>query len=647
MKEHKIEGDYRQWVSDALRKSTIFAAVDQAGVEKLIGFARLKEFEPGEVVMREGDASESFFLLLMGEVSVYITDGNTGEGVELTRLKPGDLVGETGLLLSQTRTASVISSKKAYLIEFDRTGFDFMVERLPTFGRRLSQALATRLVQVERRMPMPEIPRERLAVPPKELVSLLPETLILEQRVLPLFEEGGFVTVGFVDKPTRELLAEVRQSLAGRRVRSVRIAARDHDDLLKNLGIKKAEAAAAGPAQLPPGMVMVPQAMLTQMQAAPATAGPRKRERLQTSVVANVDQLNRLEPVLRQMIDVGASDLHLSAGQRPRWRIDGEMIPVPDFPTPAESEVLQYLGGLLPQRAKDEFEDHSDCDFAFALEGVARFRVNMFRDEAGVSAVFRLVPMNIPSMSSLGLPRGAQRLTDLNQGLILVCGPTGSGKSTTLGAMLDHINNTRRSHIITIEDPIEFYHESKVSMVTQREVGKNTSGFQRALRAALREDPDIVLVGELRDLETMSLAMETAQTGHLVLSTLHTTTAIGTIDRIIDMFPVEQHGQIRSTLADILKGIVNQVLCRKIGGGRVAAFETLIASSAVGNCIRTGKNVQIETIMTTNKAQGNCTMNEDLENLVRNGAVSAQEALQRTPDRVELSKRLGIPLGNQ
>jgi twitching motility protein PilT len=208
--------------------------------------------------------------------------------------------------------------------------------------------------------------------------------------------------------------------------------------------------------------------------------------------------------------------------------------------------------------------------------------------------------------------------------------------------MIHHINQTRKSHIITVEDPIEFHHESRVAKVTQREVGKNTSGFQRALRSALREDPDIVLVGELRDLQTMSLALETAQTGHLVFSTLHTSTAIGTIDRIIDMFPVEQHNQVRSSLADVLKGVINQNLCRRVTGGRVAAFETLLASSAVANCIRSAKTTNIATIMTTNKANGNKTMNEDLEALVRARTIDVNEALNRSPDRPELRQRLGM-----
>jgi twitching motility protein PilT len=230
----------------------------------------------------------------------------------------------------------------------------------------------------------------------------------------------------------------------------------------------------------------------------------------------------------------------------------------------------------------------------------------------------------------------------LHQGLVLVCGPTGSGKSTTLAAMIDHINTHRPVHIITLEDPIEYAHKSKTAKVTQREVGKSTTSFTRGLRASLREDPDIVLVGELRDRETLELAFQTAQTGHLVFGTLHTSTAIGTIDRMIDMFPVEQHNQIRSVLADTLKGVINQHLCKRIGGGRVAAYELLMGGSAVSNCIRQAKSVQIATIMTTNRSEGHRHLNDELYDLVRKRQIEPLEALKHTDDRKDMKVRLGI-----
>jgi len=631
MKEHAIDGDYRQWVTNTLRQSPFFAGADAALLDKVLGHGRLVECDAQDALIKQGEVADAFYIMIMGEASIFVNERLTGEAIETARVRPVECVGEMSLVLNQRRVASVVAVKPSYLVRFPPQVFAYMFENVPGFAKEVTQNLARRLNEQTSNAPMPEISRDQLKVPDAALVDRFPAALLTRERVLPLAEHEGFIFVGYVDRPSREVLNEVRSHFAGTPVRSYRIAARDYDDFCEALG-RQPVGGGGRPSKSANADPEDPAALRAR----------RKRSTLQTSVVASVGDLSRLEPLLRRMIDARASDLHMSAGQPVRWRIDGDMVSVPETSPPSATEVYKILSGLLPERARDEFDLHHDCDFAFALEGTARFRVNMFRDEAGVGAVFRLVPMVIPSMDEVGLPKGAQNLTNLAQGLILVCGPTGSGKSTTLGAMVDAINKGRRSHIVTIEDPIEFHHPSQTSMVTQREVGKNTSSFQRALRSALREDPDIVLVGELRDLETMALAMETAQTGHLVLSTLHTSTAIGTIDRIIDMFPVEQHTQVRSTLAEVLKGVINQNLCRKIGGGRVASFETLIVSSAVANCIRAGKNTQIATIMTTNRAAGNCTMNEDLESLVRSSTITPSEAILRSPDRKDMRQRLNM-----
>lgn len=647
MKQHNLDGEYRQLVVNLLRQSPLFSVLEPQSIDKVVGFARLLEFEANDVLMHEGAQAESFLMILMGEAAVFVNDAATAESVEVARLRTGEIIGETALLMDEPRTASVVATKATYVVEFDRTAFEYMLDRLPGFSRRLSQSLASRLTQLSRRLPMPEVPREMLGIPERNLVELLPTEMIQSDRVIVLDRNETWVTVAYVDRPTPELLERVRSFLTGLRIQSVRVAARDFDDILDGLGIARRSAVAPAPSATAGASPAAPGATEGSTVArveSSTTSIPalKKRARSQTSVVATVGEINKLEPLLRKMVEVGASDLHLSAGQTPRWRIDGDLMPIPQVGIPEEEEVFDIMRRLLNDRALEEFVEFYDCDFAFKLEDIARFRVNMFRDERGVGAVFRTVPMQIPTMDQVGLPKGAQRLTELNQGLILICGPTGQGKSTTLAAMVDHINSTRKAHIVTIEDPVEFIHNSKLSMVNQREVGKNTSSFSRALRSALREDPDIVLVGELRDLETMELAMETAQTGHLVFSTLHTNSAISTIDRVIDIFPMEQQNQVRATLADVLRGVVNQTLCRRIGGGRVAAFETLICNSAVANCIRTSKNVQIGTIMTTNKAIGNCTMNDDLESLVRNGAITPYEAIGRAVDRKEMRTKLGL-----
>jgi twitching motility protein PilT len=269
--------------------------------------------------------------------------------------------------------------------------------------------------------------------------------------------------------------------------------------------------------------------------------------------------------------------------------------------------------------------------------------VNLFRDKGGVGAVLRVIPAKILTFQQLNLPPVCQKLAELPKGLVLVTGPTGSGKSTTLAAMIDWINKNRGDHIITLEDPIEFVHPSLRCLINQREVGPHTKSFARALKAALREDPDIVLVGEMRDLETTALALETANTGHLVFGTLHTATAVSTIDRIIDLFPPIQQPQIRSVLADTLKGVVAQTLCKKIGGGRCAALETLVVSPAVANLIREGKNHMIASSMSTAKAQGNVMLNDALAQLVLDGRVDYAEALTHALDKADLAKRCNRP----
>ena len=358
------------------------------------------------------------------------------------------------------------------------------------------------------------------------------------------------------------------------------------------------------------------------------------------AVVESVDS-SRLDGLLRRMVEVGASDLHLTADHRPIWRVDGDMQKVSDWPRLEPEGVLDLLGPVIPQRNREEFDEISDTDFAYAIPELARFRVNLFRDTNGVGSVMRVIPSKILSFEDLGLPESVRRFCEMPKGLVLVTGPTGSGKSTTLAAMIDSINATRSEHIITMEDPVEFVHRSRRCLVNQREVHSHTTSFSRALRAALREDPDIVLVGELRDLETMALALETAATGHLVFGTLHTTTAISTVDRIIEMFPTERQAQTRAVLSSSLVGVVAQTLCKKIGGGRVGVYEVMVVNSAVSNLVREGKTHQIASIMQTGRSLGNTLLNDELARLVSEGVIEAKEALGKTPDKRDLRDKLG------
>jgi twitching motility protein PilT len=337
------------------------------------------------------------------------------------------------------------------------------------------------------------------------------------------------------------------------------------------------------------------------------------------------------------MVEAKASDLHLSTGMPPLVRKDGHMQPLEASAAPmTAADVEALLDPITPEKNREEFSRRHDTDFAYAIEGLARFRANMFLDRKGRGAVFRVIPANILTAEQLGLSPHILQLCRLTKGLILVTGPTGSGKSTTLCAMIDYINKTREDHLIAIEDPIEFVHQNNKCLINQREVRTHTNSFKDALRAALREDPDIVLVGELRDLETVAIAIETAETGHLVFGTLHTTTAASTVDRIIDQFPADRQSQIRVMLSESLRGVIAQNLCRKVGGGRIAALEVLIATSAVSNLIREGKTFQIPSMMQVGKAVGMVSLNDALMELVSKKLVAPDEAYSKSIDKAGL-----------
>jgi twitching motility protein PilT len=373
---------------------------------------------------------------------------------------------------------------------------------------------------------------------------------------------------------------------------------------------------------------------------APATPAPAAAAVERPAVATPATGGPDLDAYLRQMVDAGGSDLHLSAGETPRIRVDGDMRPLEGGRVLSADETARLLEEVMPEKNRGEFRESSDTDFAHSIEGVARFRGNVFADNKGTGGVFRVIPSKIPSAEDLGLPPSILQLCALPKGLVLVTGPTGSGKSTTLAAMIDHINNTRTDHIITIEDPIEFVHPNKECLVNQREVGTHTQSFKSALRAALREDPDIVLVGEMRDLETIAIAIETAETGHLVFGTLHTTTAPSTIDRVIDQFPADRQEQIRIMLSESLKGVIAQNLLKRIGGGRVAAMEVLIGIPAIANLIREGKTFQVPSIMQTGKKHGMVLLNDALAELVRKKIVDPGEAYAKAADKTALAGQL-------
>ncbi len=357
--------------------------------------------------------------------------------------------------------------------------------------------------------------------------------------------------------------------------------------------------------------------------------------------------LPSLHQLLKVMLDKGASDLHVTTGSAPQLRIDGDLVPLrTEAFTPVDTKQLCY--SILTDAQKLRFEEDQELDLSFGVKGLARFRANLFVQRGAVAGAFRLIPFNILPLEELGLPKVVAELCERPRGLVLVTGPTGSGKSTTLASMVDRINQRHRSHIITIEDPIEFLHPHKSSLVNQREVGSDTHGFQKALRHILRQDPDVVLVGEMRDLETIEAALTIAETGHLCLATLHTTSAVGSINRIVDVFPPHQQSQVRAVLSFVLEGVVSQTLIpRASGSGQALAAEVMIPTAAIRNLIREDKLHQIYSQMQIGQSKhGMVTMNQSLCDLFVRRVISLDDAMARSSDIDELKTMIASTGGS-
>ena len=345
-----------------------------------------------------------------------------------------------------------------------------------------------------------------------------------------------------------------------------------------------------------------------------------------------------IDEILKTAKEAGASDVHLTVGIPPKMRVNGNLLTM-DYPRLLPADTLEVLLNIMSEPQREKFEEKGEYDMSFSIPDMGRYRVNAYKQRGSVALALRLVETTVKSPKELGVPDSVIDLYQRKRGLILVTGPTGSGKSTTLASIIDKINNNRDAHVITLEDPIEYLHQHKLSMVNQREIGLDSGSYASALRAALREDPDVILVGEMRDFETISVAITAAETGHLVLSTLHTIGAVSTVDRVIDVFPPHQQQQIRVQLANVLEAVISQQLIPTADGhGRVAAFEVLHANHAIRNLIREGKSHQIASVMQTNRKMGMITMDEAIRQLYMDGRISKQMAVQfaQDPDGMEL-----------
>ncbi len=390
---------------------------------------------------------------------------------------------------------------------------------------------------------------------------------------------------------------------------------------------------------------------LPEQNAAP-TANPAKEvpgiggPQLRTQRVGMAQEVQEgdldISTALRIMLRTGASDLHLTSGAPPMVRLDGELAALPDFPVMKPDSLQRSLYSMLTQKQREQFEEDLELDFSHALVGESRFRVNIYRQRDSLGAAFRMIPYEIKPLEALGIPQSVAAFAALPRGLVLVTGPTGSGKSTTLASLVDLANRSRSAHIMTVEDPIEFLHRHKRSLVNQREIGTDTHSFGTALRHVLRQDPDIILIGEMRDLETIQVALTAAETGHLVFATLHTQDAAQTIDRIIDVFPTDQQEQIRIMLAGALKGVVSQTLLKTADGkGRTVAVEVMKATSGIRNLIREGKTHQIPSAIQAGGAEGMIALDQSLAKLVKSGKVTYDEALEKCSNVQEFNRLAG------
>ncbi len=610
MKTLTIQGEILKTVVNAMSSSEIFGSINEDTLIKIAEKATLEQFENNEIIIKQNNVSDSFFLLIRGEVAI-ITTNSTGETTELGQIKGHSVIGDIGLLLDHPRTATIKSIEMSMLLKFDKSIFDYLTKNFPEFAIAISRFLALRVQKLTERISLPEF-NPKTDSPSSDVLKMLPFEFIIRHRILPLTIEKKILKLGLVNNPSQKVLNAIHRQLPGLELKLLHLDNSVFDEIVQSIsGVDDWYDTKDKPEHL-----------------------EDKKERKVAS---------KLDALLKRIVAEGVSDLHLSAGQIPRWRLNGEIAQIKDAKETSDTEVYDLLTPVMTKRAIKEFHEKKDVDFAYSLTDIGRFRVNMFHDDNGVSAALRVIPSNILTFEQLGIPDPVKKLCELSKGLVLVTGPTGSGKSTTLASMIDYINKKRKVHIITIEDPIEFIHKSDEALVTHREIGDSAHSFERGLRAALREDPDVVLVGELRDLETIALALEIANTGHLVFGTLHTTSAVGSINRVVDVFPADQQNQIRTTLSESIQGVVSQTLCKNIRGGRVAAFEVMINNMAISSLIREEKTIQIQSVMQTTRNIGNSFLNDDLYRLTYEKKIDQNEAMSKSTNKEDLARRFGIP----
>ncbi|MDY6855395.1 MAG: PilT/PilU family type 4a pilus ATPase [Thermodesulfobacteriota bacterium] len=609
MEEVKMENEILDIVVDTMAKTDIMSSLSRTSLVQAAKRAVLQKYNSDETIIFAGEAADAFYIIVRGEAVVVHSHQFSRKPVELTTLKECSVIGEIGLILNQPRTATVKSVGETLILKLDKKLFNYMVRNISAFGIAISKNLAHRVDQLSSKMLLPRFEDDG-EIPSLDVIKKIPMDFIIRHRVLPLDMKDNTLRIGFVDEPCSTIVSSLHQFLPGIELYLMSIGRDFFNRALR----------------LQPGL--------------------DQWERLYDGDRGDIEEAedfkeSKVNSLLKRMVAEGASDLHLCANHPPFWRIDGEIFPIGNTKELGRDEVLELFNDVLSERNRSDFSQNHDTDFSYIIPKLGRFRVNLFRDDRGANAVLKYVPSTILPFKQIRMPSVIEEICKNSQGLILVSGPTGSGKSTTLASIVDYINKNRSCHIITLENPIEFIHNNIKSLIHQREIGSHIPNYPRGLQAALREDPDVIVVSELRNTETISMAIEAANTGHLVVGTLHTHTAISTITRIVDSFPMELQSTIRASLCETLKGVITQVLCKRIGGGRCAAFEILVIDTAVANLIREQKTNQIGSIMQTGKTKGNLLMNDSLAELVSSNTISYGEALSKSYDREGFARRLG------
>ena len=651
MKRQPVTRELLPKVASAMAKHPFFVGMERDQLTGIAQLAELVHYTPNEAIASQGEAAQSFGVVLNGRVREQVNAAGLARPVEVRRSGGNTTFGLVEACSGQPMRGNITAAEQILALQFPAASFDRLLGQSAALAAQVCSVLAKQLSEQEAELPLPMYDMRKSGMPPKDTMDLLKVGFVQRHRALPLRSQGNKLLVGFVGNLTASLFKRVYDRLSAHEVQPIGLSAEDFNRAMEGRGGSLEMAAMPDSGLSAAGIPGTPAPVISAVAAVPQVGAAAPVGGSDDSLVPEGRQHGpprennpKLDALLKRMVAEGASDLHLSAMHKPRWRIDGEIREIAEARELGQTTVMELFEPIMSDRQLREFrgkgEGH-DVDFAYALPGVARFRVNLFCDRLGIGGVLRTIPDKILTFEQLNLPKTIARLCDFPKGMVLVTGPTGSGKSTTLAAMIDYINKSRRTHIITMEDPIEFVHKSRKALINQREMHVHSEGFKRALKAALRQDPDIVLVGELRDIETVSMAVETANTGHLVFGTLHTATAVSTVERIVDLFPPEQQGAVRAGVAEALKGVIAQTLCKKKGGGRIAALEIMVGSSAISNLIREGKMHQIPNMMLTAKKQGNQLLNEELEKLVRDAKVTYEDAMSKAIDKPELAKRFG------